>query len=90
MYTDVLFHNVRAQDGTITGLVTVKKDNLPIQGISVKIKGANNRVATYQKGRYSITIFRLRKLQFYFLVYSTQDAMTRENNILRTNPFKID
>jgi hypothetical protein len=53
---------VLAQDRTITGLVTVKKDNLQIPGISVKIKGANNRVATYPKGGYSITIFRLSTL----------------------------
>jgi hypothetical protein len=64
------FTNVLAQDGTITGLDTVKKDNLQIPGISVKIKGANNRVATYPKGGYSITIFGLSTLQFSFLVYT--------------------
>jgi len=30
--------------GKITGLVTEKKDHLPIPGRSVKIKGAENRV----------------------------------------------
>jgi hypothetical protein len=84
------FENVRAQDGTITGLGTVNKDNLPIPRISVKIKGSNNKIAPYPKGRNSFTISGLSTLQFSFLAYTTQDVITREATFSKINLFKID
>jgi len=45
-----------AQDRTVTGTVTGKDDGLPIPGVSVKVKGTTNGVATGSDGKYSIRV----------------------------------
>lgn len=45
-----------AQERTITGTVTSAEDNLPIPGVTVKIKGATGGASTSANGKYSITI----------------------------------
>ncbi len=47
---------VFAQNRTVTGTVTAKDDGTPIPGVSVKIKGTGNGVATNSAGKYSISV----------------------------------
>jgi len=47
---------VFAQNRTVTGTVTAKDDGTPIPGVTVKIKGTGNGVATNGAGKYSISV----------------------------------
>ena len=45
-----------AQNRTVTGKVTSSKDNIPIQGASISVKGTTRGVATEPDGSFSIII----------------------------------
>lgn len=45
-----------AQDRTITGTVTSSDDNLPIPGVSVKVKGTSIGVSTGANGTYALKV----------------------------------
>jgi len=45
---------VYAQEQTVTGTVISADDNLPIPGVSVKVKGTNSAVSTNASGKFTI------------------------------------
>jgi len=83
------FTNVRAKDGTITGLITVKKGNLSIPCISMKINESNNRVRLTQKED-----IQLQSSDYLHSNFPLRCVQTRhlQGEIIfsRTNHFKID
>lgn len=65
---------VFAQNRTVTGTVTAKDDGTPIPGVSVKIKGTGNGVATNSAGKYSIVVPPGGVLVFSAIGYTSVEA----------------
>lgn len=62
-----------AQTRTVSGTVRGKEDGLPVPGVSVKVKGTANGVATAADGRYSIQVAEGAVLQFSSIGYIALD-----------------
>jgi TonB-linked SusC/RagA family outer membrane protein len=65
----VFFAQAFAQNHTVTGVVTAKDDGLPIQGVTVKVKGTDIGVATNGTGNYRISVPDGAYLQFIAIGY---------------------
>ncbi len=66
------------QSKSITGTVTDSKDNAPLVGVSVTIKGNTGGVQTDQAGKFSITIPEsARTLVFSFVGYVSKEVNVR-------------
>lgn len=63
------FAGVYAQQLTVTGAVTDKKDGTPLPGVSILIKGTSTGVVTDIDGRYSIKAKKGQVLTFSFVGY---------------------
>jgi TonB-linked SusC/RagA family outer membrane protein len=64
-----------AQDRTVSGTVTSTDDNLPIPGVSVKIKGAQGGAVTNAAGKFSLTVpANSNTLEFSYLGYISRSA----------------
>ncbi|SOD20043.1 SusC/RagA family TonB-linked outer membrane protein [Pedobacter xixiisoli] len=63
-----------AQAQTVTGKVTSADDNLPIPGVSVKVKGASGGVATDAKGSFTIIAAKGTTLIFSSIGFATQEV----------------
>lgn len=63
-----------AQAQTVTGKVTSADDNLPIPGVSVKVKGTPNGVATDAKGSFTINAAKGATLIFSSIGFATKEA----------------
>ncbi|MBB5635564.1 TonB-linked SusC/RagA family outer membrane protein [Pedobacter cryoconitis] len=61
-----------AQDRIVTGTVKGKDDNLPIPGVSVKVKGTANGAATGSDGKFSIKAGTGAVLEFSSVGYTRQ------------------
>ncbi|MBC6109181.1 SusC/RagA family TonB-linked outer membrane protein [Pedobacter fastidiosus] len=65
-----------AQDRTITGTVTAQEDNLPLPGVSVKIKGAKGGAVTGADGRYALRVpSGSTTLEFTYLGYLSESKV---------------
>jgi TonB-linked SusC/RagA family outer membrane protein len=62
-----------AQDRIITGTVTSTDENLPIPGVSVKIKGGQGGAVTNSAGKFTVNVLaNATGLEFSYLGYVTQ------------------
>lgn len=72
-----------AQDRTITGTVTSSEDNLPIPGVTVKIKGATGGTSTNASGKYSISVpSSASTLEFSSLGFISQDKLIGSSTVI--------
>ncbi|GEL09518.1 CarboxypepD_reg-like domain-containing protein [Flavobacterium glycines] len=69
---------------TITGTITDEKDNLPIPGATVQIKGKNSGVVTDFDGKYIIQAEKGEKLIFNMIGYNSYEAIVGNSN--KINP----
>jgi Ca-activated chloride channel family protein len=65
---------------TITGTITDEKDNLPIPGASIQIKGKNTAVVTDIDGKYTIDAEKGEILIFNTIGYNTREAIVNNSN----------
>lgn len=75
-----------AQQRQISGVVKTKSDDLPLPGVSIKIKGTNNGTITNGDGRYTITVPSANTV----LVVSYIGFATQEITIGAQNTINID
>ncbi|CAM4195771.1 TonB-linked outer membrane protein, SusC/RagA family [Pedobacter westerhofensis] len=72
-----------AQDRTVTGTVKGKDDGLPIPGVSVKVKGTSNGVATGSDGKYAIKVpAGATALEFSSVGYTRQEVALGSGNVI--------
>jgi TonB-linked SusC/RagA family outer membrane protein len=72
-----------AQERTITGTVTSADDNLPIPGVTVKIKGATGGAITGANGKYSVKVpSGATALEFSSLGFTTQTRTIGSSNVI--------
>ena len=69
---------------TISGMITDEKDNLPIPGAVVQIKGKNKGTVTDLEGKYSIDAKKGEILIFNMIGYKTNEAIVNNSN--KINP----
>jgi len=69
---------------TITGTITDEKDNLPIPGATVQIKGKNSGVVTDFDGKYTIDAEKGEKLIFNMIGYNSHEAIVGNSNKMNT------
>lgn len=64
-----------AQERTVSGTVTSTDDNMPIPGVSVKIKGAQGGAVTNSNGKFTLKVpANATSLEFSYLGYLTQST----------------
>jgi len=73
---------VFAQNRTVTGTVTSKDDGTPIPGVSVKIKGTANGVATNSAGKYSLSVPSGAVLEFVSIGFTTVDVPVKGSTVI--------
>lgn len=69
---------------TITGIITDEKDNLPIPGATIQIKGKNSGVVTDFDGKYTIGAEKGEKLIFNMIGYNSHEAIVGNSNKMNT------
>lgn len=75
-----------AQEKTIIGKVISLKDQLPLPGVSVNIKGTNNRVMTDSEGNYSIKVNDINAaLLFSYIGFKQREFSLPKTNILNVS-----
>lgn len=75
-----------AQDKTITGTVTAKEDGMPLPGVSVKIKGTTNGVATTSNGKFTLSVpSSASVLVFSFVGYTGQTVNIGSSNVINVS-----
>ncbi len=79
----LLITNIVAQERTVSGIVSSKEDNLPLPGVSVRIKGTTNGTQTGPNGNFSLSIPGSKGvLVFTYVGYATQEiAVGSKSNI---------
>lgn len=69
-----------AQSRTITGKVTDSKDNTPMPGVSVTVKGSSGGVQTDANGSFSISVpTNARTLVFSYVGFGAEEVSIRNN-----------
>lgn len=71
--------HVSAQTRNVTGKVTDGKDNSPLPGVTVVIKGTNKGVLTKGDGSYTIAAQQGESLVFSFIGYTSKEAPVPAN-----------
>jgi TonB-linked SusC/RagA family outer membrane protein len=71
-----------AQERTITGTVTSAEDNLPIPGVSVRVKGTQLGTVTDSNGKYSIKVANSKELEFNFVGFISLTKLIGSANIV--------
>jgi len=66
----------------ITGHVFAKDDGLPIPGVSVRVKGANNGVQTNTNGAYGINVPGGAILVYSYIGYTTKEITVKEKDVI--------
>ncbi|MFC0875593.1 SusC/RagA family TonB-linked outer membrane protein [Saccharicrinis sp. FJH2] len=75
--------NIFAQTVTVTGTVTDAKDESPLPGVSILVKGTTMGVITDFDGNYSITIPSANEtLVFSFIGYNTKEVTTKGQTVI--------
>jgi TonB-linked SusC/RagA family outer membrane protein len=74
--------HVSAQTRNITGKVTDGKDNSPLPGVTVVIKGTNKGVLTKGDGSYTIAAQEGESLVFSFIGYTNKEAPVTANGVV--------
>jgi TonB-linked SusC/RagA family outer membrane protein len=74
--------HVTAQTRNITGKVTDGKDNSPLPGVTVVIKGTNKGVLTKGDGGYSISAQEGETLVFSFIGYLSKESRITSNGVI--------
>ncbi|MFA6085064.1 SusC/RagA family TonB-linked outer membrane protein [Mucilaginibacter sp.] len=71
-----------AQTKTITGTVISTDDNLPLPGVTVKIKGTTTAVSTDANGKYSINAATGQTLVFSFISSTTVERLIGSQSVI--------
>ncbi|WP_231427026.1 SusC/RagA family TonB-linked outer membrane protein [Pedobacter sp. Leaf250] len=71
-----------AQDRTITGTVTAQEDNLPIPGVSVKIKGTQSGTVTAANGKFSLVAQNGSVLVFTYVGYKQKEVTVGSSTVV--------
>ncbi|TCD00029.1 SusC/RagA family TonB-linked outer membrane protein [Pedobacter frigidisoli] len=74
-----------AQDRTITGTVTAQEDNLPLPGVSVKIKGTQTGTVTSASGKFTITAATGSTLVFTYIGYKVKEATVGSSSVINAS-----
>ncbi|MEN9908315.1 MAG: hypothetical protein RLZZ540_1464 [Bacteroidota bacterium] len=69
---------------SITGIITDEKDNLPIPGATIQIKGKNTAVVTDFDGKYTIDAEKGEILIFNTIGYNSHEAIVGNSNKMNT------
>src|SRR5688572_20556767 len=77
-----------AQDITVTGKVTDKETNLPLEGASVSVKGSNAGGTVDAQGNYTIKVPPTGALVFTFLGYATQEVAVNNRTTINLQLLK--
>jgi TonB-linked SusC/RagA family outer membrane protein len=77
--------HVSAQTRNITGKVSDGKDNSPLPGVTVVIKGTNKGVLTKGDGTYSIAAQEGESLVFSFIGYTNKEATVTSNGSINVS-----
>jgi TonB-linked SusC/RagA family outer membrane protein len=80
-----LFGNteLRAQQSTVSGLVTSKEDGTPLPGVNIVVKGTNDGTSTDADGRYSLNVPEAEAvLVFTFIGLATQEVAAGGRSII--------
>jgi len=72
----------KAQQRTITGIVTSAYDQLPLPGASVTVLGTSKGVSTDFDGKYKITVKEGSTLEFKSLGFTTQKIKVIKQNVI--------
>jgi len=62
-----------AQQRTISGVVSSEKENLPLPGVSIKVKNSTNGVVTDGNGRFTIAVPNNSTLVFSYIGFVTKE-----------------
>ena len=74
---------VKAQERTVTGVVTTDKDGKALSGVSVLVKGSASGASTNSEGAYSIKVPNGNvALVFSFVGYSSQEVQVKNKTVL--------
>jgi TonB-linked SusC/RagA family outer membrane protein len=75
----------KAQERTVTGIITASEDGLPLPGVSVKVKGASTGTQTGANGQYSIRVSDNNSvLVFTYIGYATSEVSVGTRNDINT------
>lgn len=75
-----------AQERIITGTVKGKDDGSPVPGVSVKVKGTSNGVATKSDGTYSISVAAgAEALEFTSIGYVKQEVLVGAGTVINVS-----
>ncbi|WP_442590952.1 TonB-dependent receptor [Pedobacter sp. AW31-3R] len=69
-----VFPEIFAQQRTISGLVTSAEDQLPLPGVSIKVKGLDGTATTNKDGFYKITVKNGRFLVASYIGYKSSEV----------------
>lgn len=81
---------VHAQEITVTGRITDKATNLPLEGASVGVKNSNTGSTVDAQGNYSIKTPATGTLIFSFLGYATQEVAIKSRTLINIQLSKTD
>jgi len=77
-----LVGGAHAQEKVITGQVTDRESNLPLQGVEVSVLGKYRSAQTGQDGKYSIKAVDGDKLLFSFIAYQKQTVKVGKKTVI--------
>ncbi len=81
---------VFAQEITVTGKITDKETNLPLEGASVTVKNTNVGATVDAQGKYSVKVAPSGTLVFSFLGYATEEVKVSSRAVIDMQLSKTD
>jgi TonB-linked SusC/RagA family outer membrane protein len=82
MLTVLLFSTVLLAQTRVTGKVTNEKDNQPLPGVSILVKGTNVGTTSNSEGTYEINAPSGATLVFSFIGYTTQEVAVNNRSTI--------
>jgi TonB-linked SusC/RagA family outer membrane protein len=71
-----------AQEGTVTGTVTVSEDGMTLPGVNVIIKGTNQGTVTDMDGKYSINVRETATLLFSSVGFASKEVVVGNQTLI--------
>lgn len=81
-YKNITSECMFKQQATVTGTVTF--ENLPLNGVTVSVKGKNDYTITGEDGTYSIAADKTDVLIFSFIGFKTVEISINDRNVINT------
>ena len=80
----ILPHSIYAQEKTITGtVVTADDNNIPLQGVTVRVKGTKRFTQTDASGMFSISVAQGGVLQFSYVGHESSELKIGDANTVQ-------